>query len=247
MIISHKYKYLFAGHPYCASSAISRELVKNYHGKPILSKHSIIPTFIKIHSEIDIHNYFIFAVVKNPVDIAFTAYNKILFNQNNIYTNPSYFSINGGFISNKKLRIFKKVQKNMLSFQQYLRTVYKYHPYDNDLSINLKYLNGIIRFDYLDEDFNKILTSIGIRPKRTIPIFNKTEKKIKMPPLSKQDIKTIFGPFYSYNKLFNFSEIEISPIRNAMYKLYQTLRFIKRLKIDISTVKSGKFKDAFLK
>ncbi len=41
MIISHKYKFLFIGLPFSASSAISKELYLEYDGEAYLRKHSL--------------------------------------------------------------------------------------------------------------------------------------------------------------------------------------------------------------
>ena len=48
MIISHKYKYLFIGLPFSASSAISKELNTRYEGQPLLRKHSLFQEFTRI-------------------------------------------------------------------------------------------------------------------------------------------------------------------------------------------------------
>ena len=47
MIISHKYKFLFIGLPFSASSAISKDLHLKYGGEPRLSKHSLYREFKK--------------------------------------------------------------------------------------------------------------------------------------------------------------------------------------------------------
>ena len=48
MIISHKYKFLFIGLPFSASSAISKELHLQYEGEPFLRKHSLYHEFKKV-------------------------------------------------------------------------------------------------------------------------------------------------------------------------------------------------------
>ena len=47
MIISHKYKFLFIGLPFSASSAISKDLHLKYDGEPRLSKHSLFIESLK--------------------------------------------------------------------------------------------------------------------------------------------------------------------------------------------------------
>jgi len=46
VIISEKWKYIFVGLPYSASSAISKELIEKYDGKPLLGKHSNITDLV---------------------------------------------------------------------------------------------------------------------------------------------------------------------------------------------------------
>ena len=48
MIISHKYRFLFIGLPFSASSAISKELHAKYEGLPYLRKHSLYHEFKKV-------------------------------------------------------------------------------------------------------------------------------------------------------------------------------------------------------
>ena len=40
MIISHRYKFLFIGLPFSASSTITKDLHEEHDGKPYLRKHS---------------------------------------------------------------------------------------------------------------------------------------------------------------------------------------------------------------
>ena len=71
MIISHKYKFLFIGLPFSASSAISKELYTKYEGEPYLRKHSLYHEFIKIATIVE-KKYFVFAVLRNPMEIVVT-------------------------------------------------------------------------------------------------------------------------------------------------------------------------------
>ena len=48
MIISHKYRFLFIGLPFSASSAICKELHAKYEGLPYLRKHSLYHEFKKV-------------------------------------------------------------------------------------------------------------------------------------------------------------------------------------------------------
>ena len=65
MIISHKYKFLFIGLPFSASSAITKELNKEYEGKPLLRKHSLHHDFLKVATKEE-KKIFRFCCFKKP-------------------------------------------------------------------------------------------------------------------------------------------------------------------------------------
>jgi hypothetical protein len=89
------------GLPFSASSAISKELLECYDGELILSKHANIPSLLRQMPEIDIAQYSIFAVVRDPVDIAWSKYNKILTDAYGAHTSPDYFIENGGWVTKR--------------------------------------------------------------------------------------------------------------------------------------------------
>ena len=98
MIISHKHKLLFIGLPFSASSAISKELYLQYEGEAVLRKHSLYHEFKKV-AETQELQYFVFAVLRNPMEIAITVYEKMR-------TNAGLYKKNGGHIT-KKNRKFR--------------------------------------------------------------------------------------------------------------------------------------------
>ena len=65
MIISHKYRFLFIGLPFSASSAISKELHAKYEGLPYLRKHSLYHEFKKV-ATIKEKKIFCICSVKKP-------------------------------------------------------------------------------------------------------------------------------------------------------------------------------------
>jgi hypothetical protein len=101
MIISHKYKFLFIGLPFSASSAISKELYLQYEGQPFLRKHSLYHEFKKVASKKE-QGYFVFAVLRNPMEIVVSMYEKMRANAKGNFTNPTLFAENGGHITKKK-------------------------------------------------------------------------------------------------------------------------------------------------
>ena len=155
MIISHKYKFLFIGLPFSASSAISKELHRRYDGKPFLRKHSLYHEFEKIATPAE-KRYFVFAVLRNPLEIVITVYEKMKSNTKGNFNNPKLFKENGGHITKDQREKFNYIKKNNASFQEYFLKFYKI-PFDNFTRMTLDHCNYIIRYeDIEDNDDRKI-------------------------------------------------------------------------------------------
>ena len=123
MIISHKYKYLFIGLPFSASSAISKELYLEHEGEPYLRKHSLYFEFEKTANNQQ-KKYFVFAVLRNPMDIAVTIYEKMKANAKGNFTNPKLFTENGGHITKQQRKKFNYIHNNNASFQKYFKNFF---------------------------------------------------------------------------------------------------------------------------
>lgn len=226
MIISEKWKYIFVGLPFSASSAISKELVKRYDGFPVASKHANITELIS--TGVDISKYYIFAVYKDPIDIEFTCYNKLITNAYGIYTNQNYFYENGGWLSKRERRIYHKVKKKKLDFNDYL-CLKHIVPYDNPFSLNRPYLNKILDFNRLNISFQEALRDIGINIKRDIPVFNETDKPDHI-RVDNAIATKIFAPYYYYNYI---PGAEKPNFYDAMiYRINQPVRFRKWKRFD---------------
>jgi hypothetical protein len=232
MIIDLEKKYLFVGLPYSASSAISKELIEQYGGEPLYHKHANIPLLLKHRPDIEIDQFFIFAVVRDPVEITFSIYNKYLTNPYNIYTDSKYFIENGGFVSRKARRMHHTVHGNKLTFEEYINHIYRHKPYDNDLSLNARYLTDFIDFNNITEDFRSCLVNIGIDPVRQLPLYNKTNKVTNESPLPLGTVRKVFGPFYRCHADYFHKNIRISLARTSYFRLLQAFRYYKRLKYD---------------
>lgn len=222
MIISEKWKYIFIGLPFCASSAISKELVEEYDGRAILGKHSNITDLISLG--FDVSEYFIFAVYRDPLDMKFTQYTKITNNSHEAYTNPEYFVENGGWVTKKARKLYKHVQSKNLDFESFIKFSHKL-PFDSVYSLNKKHLDYIVDFKDINNSFKECLRKIGISPKRDLPSFNATKKKNKNKTHVNEALVTrIFEPFYYYNG--QSSSVKSISLHNAiLFKTIQLFRF----------------------
>jgi hypothetical protein len=128
---------------------------------------------------------------------------------------------------------YEKVTEDNLSFKEYLCYIYSLYPFDSNLSINVKYLDRIIRFEHLLDDFRNTLLHLGIKPVRDLPLCNKTEKVSQNRELSRDTICKIFGAHYRYNKKFYTKEYNVNIFDKIYYKIFRFPRLIKHLRFDV--------------
>jgi len=232
MIISHKYKLLFIGLPFSASSAISKELYLEYEGKPLLRKHSLYHEFKKVATKEEAE-YFVFAVLRNPMEIAVTVFEKTKANAKGNFTNPSLFSENGGHITKQHRARFNFIHKNNASFQQYFLRFFT-KPYDNLSSMTLDNCNFVIRYENISEDYLLALKRAGVETPRPLPVANKTTgKKQDILDYYTDDIKeksiAVFGPFmgkYNYSFPVEWGKVK-PPIKSRVQ--FRVLSFLRKI------------------
>ncbi len=232
MIISHKHKYIFVGLPFSGSSAISKELIEKYDGESIFTKHSNIQSVIK-HKTINIKNYFVFAVYRDPIDINKSIYSKYINNTKEVFTDEKYLIINGGHISRKSVNLYHYIKSNNTTFEEFLKLNNKsFLPYDNVFSINEKHLDYVINFNKINSDFEIALTKIGLKSSRPLPIYNKTKDKVSIKNLDNIDL---FYPYYNRNKSL-LKILKLSKFKNfipqIIYHLAHPIRKLKWLHMD---------------
>ena len=218
MIISHKYQFLFIGLPFSASSAITKELHTNYQGEPYLRKHSLYHEFYKNASEEE-KKYFVFAVLRNPMDIAITIYEKMKANSKGNFTNPELFTENGGHINKKERIKFRFIQENDPTFQEYFLKFYKI-PFDNLTNLTLDKCDYIIRYENIEEDYITALKKAGVKDPKPLPFANKTTgKRNDISLYYTEDIQKrasfIFGPFlkknnYKFPEFWKYKKIHLT-------------------------------------
>lgn len=232
MIISHKHKFLFIGLPFSASSAITKELNLQYEGKPYLKKHSLYNDFRKRATQEEL-NYFVFAVLRNPMETVVTAYLKMKENTKGIFTNPLLYKENGGHITINQRKKFKFIQKNEANFEEYFLKFYT-KPYDNFSRFTIKYCDFIIRYENIQNDYILALTKAGVKNPRPLPFENKTNNKEKeiesyyTPKIKKRAI-SVFGPFfkkYKYSFPKEWGAVRISKINIIKFEILGFLRVV---------------------
>lgn len=218
MIISHKYKFLFIGLPFSASSAITKELYKEYEGKPYLRKHSLYHEFLKVATEEE-KKYFIFSVLRNPMEIVVTVYEKMKANAKGNFTNPDLFTENGGHINKKQRERFNFIHNNNASFQEYFKKFFN-KPFDNFARLTIDNCDYVIRYENISEEYKTALVKAGIKNPKELPVANKTSgKKEDLNEYYTEDIQNlalfVFGPFlekYEYDipRNWKFQKIPFS-------------------------------------
>jgi hypothetical protein len=232
MIVSHKHKFVFIGLPFSASSAISKELFLMYEGRAMLAKHSLYYDFLK-HATTEELNYFVFAVLRNPMEIVVTVYEKMKANAKGNFTNPQLFSENGGHITKKHREKFNYIQQKNASFQQYFIRYFN-KPYDNLASITVDNCDYIIRHENIEHDYVEALKKVGIKNPRPLPVANKTAgKKNDMRSYYTDEIKEqalyVFAPFlkkYNYSFPEGWGSVQPSVKSTLQFKILSVLRKI---------------------
>jgi len=173
MIVSDKYRYLFLETPHTGSTAVSKELVECYGGREILHKHANYCEFARAYPA-SAENYFVFAGVRNPLDEAASLFNKFRSNHKNNYSDVSKQKQQGGWVSKKNIEIFRLVQTKG-DFGKYMRDLYR-KVYNNNINVNKKYCDSVMRFEHLDTEFANVLERIGVEKHRSLPVVNRTSK-----------------------------------------------------------------------
>lgn len=230
MIISHKYKFLFIGLPFSASSAISKELYLQYEGMPLLRKHSLYHEFKKNATKEEC-DYFVFAVLRNPMEIAITLYEKMRANEKGNFTNPELFTENGGHITKRHRKIFKFIHDKKATFQQYFKKFFSI-PYDNLASLTLDNCNYVIRYENIANDYLTALKKAGVENIRPLPVANKTAGKSEdvfgyYTDEIKEKAISVFGPFlekHNYSFPEGWGEVRPSIKSRVQFRVLGALR-----------------------
>lgn len=198
MIISHEYRYLFVQMPHTASTAIGRELCENYAGVPILNKHAHYHEFLE-SAAAEEKKYFVFAGVRNPLDMVVTRYFKRKTDHQGFFTDPKYWQKYGGHVSDKALREYAFIRDDGADFPAYFKKFYRF-PYDSWGSPSPQEFDFVIRYENLQAGFARVLELLEIRPERPLPVVNPTDEKgddfrAYYTPEIRDRARRVFGPY----------------------------------------------------
>lgn len=228
MIISTKYKYLFIELPRTGTTSIHHELIKNYDGEEILSKHSTYRDFVKM-DKYNEYDYFIFSCIRNPLERTVSFYSKIKNGYYDYKLNKKWY--NRTIYENLYLlNILKYVKGSNCSYSDFLKKFYKV-PYTDWSCLDHKNFDYIIRFENFNNNFLKFLKKIGVKPKRNLPVLNRTREKKNYlnyytPQIYNHAIN-IFGPFmkeWDYTLPTEWGKFDVPIIFLLAY------RFLKQIK-----------------
>ncbi len=99
------------------------------------------------------------------------------------------------------IELFDFIQRTGADFPAYFMREYRRPlPYDDFSSEAHNHFDFVVRFETLQEDFATVLGMLGIKPKRPLPIVNRTTDKRSdfasyYPPELIQRAKWVFGPY----------------------------------------------------
>lgn len=196
MIICHQYQYLFIEIPITASWAIHHELRQHYGGEPILHKHASYPEFLRVANSKE-RGYFVFATVRNPLDVAVSRYFKYKVDPKDVFSSRT--SVNALRAEDSDVRKYKFIQDTHASFEDYFQRFHR-RPFNGMIELSSNDLDFVIRYENLQAGFAQVLQYLDIEQIRPIPVSNKTPSKRSewqsyYTPAIIQQAKNKFGPF----------------------------------------------------
>jgi hypothetical protein len=233
MIISHKFRYLFIEIPLTGSWAIHHELCNYYAGAPILHKHATYPEFQRIASD-DEKKYFVFAAVRNPLDAAVTGFFKLKTNHKGVFSGAGT-SIKSHKIDYADLINYERLRNSNATFEDcFLKPKIWERPFSDMIDVSANYLDFVMRFERLNQDFSEVLNLLGIEQVRPLPVRNKTQGRnadwtLYYTPLTIEKAKRIYGPFmkkWGYEFPTEWGDYRVPGIDQLEFRLVTMMKYI---------------------
>jgi len=232
MIISDKYKFVFIEVPFTGSTAISAALRSDYDGKAIKfkyrnkydNKHANYSEWMHVAKR-DNKDYFIFASVRNPLDVIVSDYIKMKNDHNNEWNNPKERYENGGWITKDLLSKYTDIHDYNMDFSTYFMK-YNHGIYVNWNLVGYSYFDYVIKFENLNNDFQEVLKYLSITSKGPLLMVNKTENKERFETYFTSNTRvravSVFGPYmqcWGYKFPNNWEIKKIDYYSNFKYRI----------------------------
>lgn len=232
MIISDTNRYVFVQLPKTASTAIENELLEHYDGKPILLKHDLYHKFLSKATP-EQKKYFVFASVRNPMDIVASHYYNLLQENRLSKRTPKKHSLARRIYGTYRTKNrFDFIQGGEGDFKAYFLKFYK-APYANWSIVDHKRFDFIIRYEHMQEDFTELLSKLNLEQVRPIPKANTTANKkgsfldlYTDPEVIDRAIK-VFGPYFrefGYSFPAEWPRDREGTLPSKLYPVYNVIR-----------------------
>jgi len=172
MIIGRQHKYLYVEVPQTGSSAIARELCELYGGEKVLNNHAWL-SHAKRQLEEDFSDYLIVSGRRHPLDRIVSTYEKYR-GRHKSHDEVGQWPGGGARHADR----YAWVHRSNASFETYFTRYHRFwdakapRPWTHG-----RLVDHVIRFEHLNDDFQAMLTRLGIEPVRDLPLVNKTHLK----------------------------------------------------------------------
>jgi hypothetical protein len=225
MIISHEHRYVFVELPRTGCTAVGKELIESYDGERILAKHSMYRDFLK-QASTEEKGFFAFSSIRNPLDDAVSGYFKLKSDHHGRFSDPvrrryrvgnrgadavrsTGLNARGSRPARRTVgerrdnRRFEYIDETGCSFAEYFMRYYRV-PYDTWSTVNHGAMRQLIRFEQLEEDFERVLVDgLGLELRRPLPVRNRTDAKAAgstsfldyYTPETRRRAAWVFGPY----------------------------------------------------
>lgn len=224
MIISQKHRYVFVELAQTGSTAISRELRDMYDGEKIYGKHTPYHRFYRNASEEE-RNYYTFAAVRNPLDVAVTKYAKYKADHRKEFTDPEIVASKRGIGNYLDRRIQRLVVKEDLDFSEFFLRIYRF-PFNTWACLDHARFDYVMKYENLQEDFSNVLDEIGIEQVRPLPVVNSTTRKRHFAsyysPAAIDRAKSVFAGYiheWGYRFPDDWGQPEYTAVDQAKYRI----------------------------
>lgn len=179
MIVSDHHRFVFIEVPRTGSTAVARELVSRYGGRPVLSKHSTDIDFLRAASA-EQRGYRRIGGVRHPFDDVVSEFQKLVNNHRGAYDDPGQQVENGGWVKPEKRQQFEFVQGGA-DFGAFFRRFHAGAVQLQTWDIASRDLDDLLRFESLSTDFERLMTSFGTDGVRPLPTVNATAGRSSIP------------------------------------------------------------------